>query len=346
MKTLLYAAIRRKLDFMHKFSFSSSSSSSIKAPLNYEDEDRSLRFAGSLRTRTIIGFAALLRYALCAVALTGAWSSAADLNPNERLFPGDNAVQVWVPGGTFTMGIDDPTQPDRPDERPPHTVTVDGFWMDKYEVTNQQYVDYFNKKMKDKTLRERMTVAEVPILNWPESGITQDPATGDLAVKPGRENYPVLVSWVTAQLYCEGVGKALPSEAQWEWAAKGLEGRRYPWGETWNAKTANIATDKIMAVGSFPKDMTPVGLFDLGGNVREWCGDKYEVDYYKKSAAKNPFNWNATWYPPADRAIRGGGYGVTEWDSRTTSRNFVHNGARGICAGFRCVTGGEPPKGP
>lgn len=266
------------------------------------------------------------------------------LEPNERVFPADGALQVWVPGATFTMGVDDPEQPDRPDERPPHTVTVDGFWIDKYEVTCEQYAQYFNKKMKTKSLQERLTTAEVPILTWPESGLVQDPQTGDLRAKTGCEKWPVLVMWHAAQLYGETLDKVLPTEAQWEWAAKGPSARRYPWGNTWDSKTANIGTDQIAPVGSFPKDVSPFGLMDMGGNVREWCGDKYEVDYYRRSPTKNPFNWNATWSPPADRAIRGGGYGVTEWDSRTTSRNFCVHGGRAICVGFRCVAGGEPPK--
>jgi formylglycine-generating enzyme required for sulfatase activity len=284
-----------------------------------------------------IGCLAVIAFGLWSIRSYGA-------EPNERVFPADGAVQVWVPGGTFTMGVDDPTQPDRPDERPPHAVTVDGFWMDKYEVTCEQYVQYFNKKMKDKSRQERIQAVEGSPLNWPESGIVQDRKTGEVRVKSGCGRWPVLADWHGAQDYCETLGKVLPSEAQWEWAAKGPEGRCYPWGNEWSPKTANVGTDKIRPVGAFPKDVSPFGIVDMGGNVREWCGDKYEVEYYKTSAAKNPFNWSGTW-EPCDRAIRGGGYGVTEWDARTTSRNFAPFPYRAICVGFRCVAGGEPPKG-
>jgi len=266
------------------------------------------------------------------------------LAPNERIFPGDGSIQVWVSGGTFTMGIDDPAQPDRPDERPPHTVTVDGFWMDKHEVTCRQFAEYFNKKLKEKTLRERVNAVELPILNWRDSGLVQDPKTGLLQVKTGCENWPALVPWHASQQYCEDIGKALPTEAQWEWAAKGADGRKYPWGNDWNPKAANVATDKIAPVGSFPKDATPLGIMDMAGNAREWCADKYEADYYKKSPDKNPYNWAALWMA-CDRAMRGGGYSVTEWDARTTSRNLAAYPYRTFCVGFRGLTGGEPPKG-
>ncbi|NCO35276.1 MAG: formylglycine-generating enzyme family protein [Armatimonadetes bacterium] len=289
--------------------------------------------AGSLSYGGVSGIAMLAAsFGLAAVAPAA----------SERVFPADKGPQVWVPPGEFVMGADDPDAPDRPDERPPHKVTVDGFWMDKFEVTCAQYVAFFNAKWKDKPLKDRLGTCDLPKVTWPESGVVQDRSTGELKVIPGREKWPVLVGWHAAFYYCEAMGKRLPTEAEWEWAVLGSDGRKYPWGNAWDPKKANVGTDKIVAVGSFTGDVSPFGLFDMAGNVREWCADRYEPTYYQQSPIKNPFNYGGTW-EPWDRAIRGGGYGFTEWDSRASSRGSAPYLASAPCTGFRCVAGGPPP---
>jgi formylglycine-generating enzyme required for sulfatase activity len=264
------------------------------------------------------------------------------LAPNERIFAGDGAAQVWIPAGEFTMGADDPESADRPDERPPHRVSLSGFWMDKYEVTNARYAACVNQRLRDKPPKDRLFGPEVPILDWPESGLVRDGSTGELRVVPGREQWPVLVAWHTAQIYCESVGKRLPSEAQWEWAARGPDGRTYPWGSQWDPKRANVATPRPVPVGSYRGDLSPFGVCDLAGNVREFCLDWYQTDFYRRSPAEDPVNWRGTW-EPCDRAIRGGGYALTEWDSRATSRGLLIYGGRAFCTGFRGVAAGPPP---
>ena len=276
------------------------------------------------------------------------------LGPNERVFEKDGSVQVWAPAGEFVMGVDDPEQPERIEERPPHKVAVDGFWMDKHEVTNAMYAVYFNRANQHRTPIERIYVFEntdnqwKPFMESSESGLVQDRRTGELTVVPGRGSWPVLVSWIGAKMYCNALGKKLPTEAQWEWAARGKDGRRYPWGNEWNPKWANVASDEFADVGSFPRDVSPFGAFDMAGNAREWCADKFEIDYYGKSPTRNPVNdasdnfgahWNVV-----RRSIRGGGYGLTEWDSRTTSRGWMYFSRHALCTGFRCVADGPPPE--
>ena len=193
------------------------------------------------------------------------------LRPNERMDEKDGTIEVWVPGGEFVMGVDDPEHPQRPDERPPHRVTVDGFWMDKTEVTNAAFVAGYNILLKTKPVKDRLRIGAGSMFMWPDMGYTQDKKTGEFRVIPGRERWPVLVTWQMAQLYCETVGKQLPSEAQWEWAARGPDGRRYPWGNDWDPKKANVGTDQPAPVGSHPGDVSPFGILDMAGNVREYC---------------------------------------------------------------------------
>ena len=267
------------------------------------------------------------------------------LGPNERIWEKDGSVQVWVPAGEFIMGVDDPEQPERIEERPPHKVAVDGFWMDKYEVTNEMFAKYFNELCKDKTPNERLYRMRTPFMDSSETGVELDKKTGEMRVVPGRGKWPVLANTVSAVDYCTAMGKSLPTEAQWEWAARGADGRRYPWGNEWNPKWTNVATDELADVGSFPRDVSPFGVYDMAGNARECCVDKFEVDYYNKSPVKSPCNWDAVFHHAGiRRVIRGGGYDLTEWDSRTTSRGWMYGPYQGLCAGFRCIDGGPPPK--
>jgi formylglycine-generating enzyme required for sulfatase activity len=200
----------------------------------------------------------------------------------------DGAEMVLVPAGEFWMGstpdeirevcasaLADPTLGgDREEcesniaaEAPRHRVWLDGFRIDRYEVTNAQY-------------RRFLEVAgtTLPPLSWNDAR-TSDPSQ------------PVLgVSWTDASAYCERWGKRLPTEAEWEKAARGTDGRRYPWGNQREPVEAVLSKTNVVTlpVGSRPADESPYGVRDMAGNAREWVADWYDRGYYARSPARNP----------------------------------------------------------
>jgi formylglycine-generating enzyme required for sulfatase activity len=156
-----------------------------------------------------------------------------------------------IPGGKFMMGRNDGEE----DERPAHEVEVGSFYLDKYEVTRQQY-----KKFTDATGRP------VP-RNWTSNG----------ALAPGERLLPVtFVTWQDAADYAKWAGKRLPTEEEWEYAARGgAKGNLYPWGNQWVEGNANVGLPRLEPVGSFESDLNPFGVYDLAGNVSEWVQNHY-----------------------------------------------------------------------
>ena len=186
---------------------------------------------------------------------------------------------VLIPAGSFEMGSDDEDADD--DEQPVHTVHLDAFYMDKYEVTNAQFKAFVdaNPQWQKDNIEDRFHYGDY-LGHW--TG-TDYPA--------GKADYPVVsVSWYAAMAYAEWAGKRLPTEAEWEYAARGgLAGKKYPWGDTISPADANYDEH----VG----DTTPVGqyaangygLYDMAGNVDEWCLDAYDADFYAVSDnSRNP----------------------------------------------------------
>ena len=182
----------------------------------------------------------------------------------------DKDSMVLIPAGEFQMGSND----GEPDEKPVHTVYVDAFYMDVTEVTNVQY-----KKFVDANPQ------------WKKSHISD----GDYLkhwngnrYPTGKGNHPVVyVSWYSAMAYAAWAGKRLPTEAEWEKAARGrLVGKKYPWGDLIDFSKANYDSMGTTTVGSYPPNR--YGLYDMGGNVWEWCLDMYDVDFYKNSPRHNP----------------------------------------------------------
>jgi formylglycine-generating enzyme required for sulfatase activity len=173
-------------------------------------------------------------------------------------------VMVYVPAGEFEMGSTE----GRDDEQPVHTVMLDGFWIDQTEVTNAQYA---------------LCVAE---------GACRESAYAHDGSYNG-ENYPVVgVSWQDAANYCAWVGGRLPTEAEWEKAARGTDGRTYPWGNSaqdcYKANYGLCIGWRTAAVGSYPAGASPYGALDMLGNVWEWVADWYDADYYSRSPVHNP----------------------------------------------------------
>jgi len=195
---------------------------------------------------------------------------------------------VYVPAGEFIMGSDEGYS----DEAPKHVVYLDAFYIDKYEVTVTEYVAFLN------ALGGHL---------WRCGGddciYTRDDgsigiygifyADGKYQVEPGYEDEPMVpVGWYGARAYCEWAGKRLPTEAEWEKAARGTDGRKYPWGNEWDPDRAaggrGYEEDYPPQVGSFPGDRSPYGALDMLGSVGEWVADRYDQDYYQYSPYANP----------------------------------------------------------
>ncbi len=230
---------------------------------------------------------------------------------------------VLIPGGTFTMGSDQ----DGKDARPAHKVYVSPFYIDKYEVTNAQYKAFMDSTGYPAPYLDPKKYPWAEKYNW-ENG-TYPPSTGNLPV--------VLVNWEDANAYAQWAGKRLPTEAEWELAARGLEGFTYPWGNQWDSTKCNSRVNglnRAVEVSRYTGGVSPYGVFNMAGNVWEWCADWYGADYYKNSPQKNPKGPDRG----ATRVIRGGSwdtYGIERL--KTFARESQFPSVRSYDLGFRCA---------
>ena len=223
-----------------------------------------------------------------------------------------SAKMALVPAGEFIMG----SEKGNTNEQPVHIVYLDAFYMDIYEVTNALY----QACVKAGGCTPPQKTRSYSILSY----------YGNLEYI----DYPVVyVNWYQANKYCEWRGGGLPTEAQWEKAARGTDGRTYPWGEEIDCSQANsfgcVRADETK-VGSFDSGKSPYDIYDMAGNVQEWVADWYGADYYHDSPASNPLGPNSGQY----RVARGGSmFG----DVRSTYRNFFIPGYNQSDVGFRCA---------
>jgi formylglycine-generating enzyme required for sulfatase activity len=226
--------------------------------------------------------------------------------------PIDGAEMVGIPAGEFIMGSadDDPNAWDW--EKPQRTVYLDAFYIDKYEVTNAQY-----RKCK-------------------EAGICARPFDVTYYDDADYDQHPVVyVRWHWAKAYCEWAGKRLPTEAEWEKAARGTDGRTYPWGEGIDCDHAqyNECGDQTMPVGSKSKGVSPYGALDMAGNVWEWVSDRYQEDYYQTAPDRNPQGPNKG----TGQVMRGGSWSEAPINARCAYRSWYMPDARYFNLGFRCA---------
>ena len=223
---------------------------------------------------------------------------------------------MFVPAGEFLMGSTE-DEVAGSDERPQHKVYLDAFWIDKYEVTN--------------TLYKRCVEAARCQPPFAKYSLTRLSYYDDSQF----EDYPVVnVSWDDAKLFCEWSGKRLPTEAEWEKAARGTGGQNYPWGYEFDQSRVNNnqVVGDTTRVGSYPNGASSYGVMDMAGNVGEWVADWYDASYYRVSPERNPTG-------PASgnhHVQRGGSFGSNAGGIRAAIR-FNYIGPSDVNIGFRCV---------
>lgn len=192
----------------------------------------------------------------------------------------NNIKMIPVKGGTFQMGENAANA----DELPVHTVKLSDFKISKYEITNKQYCDFLNSKasLSEKIIAERINItSEFCQIEKDNSGI--------YLPKKGKDNFPVIkVTWEGAKAFCEWAGGRLPTEAEWEYAARGgLKSKNYIFsGSDYIDEAVWYDTESTHEVGL--KRANELGIHDMSGNVWEWCNDWYSEDYYKRSPKQNP----------------------------------------------------------
>jgi sulfatase modifying factor 1 len=236
----------------------------------------------------------------------------ADRDPGEEPIPDE---MVTIPAGPFVRG----TESGGFDERPQRTIHLDTFSIDRYEVTNHHYQQF------------------VLATGHRKPGLPARYAKSGGKLK-GTNQPVVYVSWDDAKEYCRWKGKRLPTEAEWEKAMRGNDGRLWPWGNKEQTNGANWARvqdgyEVSAPVGSFQEDMSPYGVMDGAGNAIEWVDDWYDETYYNRSPEQNPPSPEYGTY----RVLRGGGYTTTGGDVRITSRSKMMPDFRDEMIGFRCV---------
>ena len=270
----------------------------------------------------------------------------ATLLPSETPWPGQSVPMALIPAGAFQMGgdadaaveeckkLDPGSSCDRAwfaDEEPIHTVTLKDFYIDVYEVTNARYQECV------------------------QSGACSAPSESKSATRDSYysssqfADYPVIyVSWDDAKAYCEWRGARLPTEAEWEKAARGgLEGKLYPWGDgfdgsrvnfcdkncpySWANKSFDDGYADTAPVGTYPSN--GYGLYDMAGNVWEWTADWYAEEYYASSPAENPTGPASGQY----RALRGGSWYYVGYNVRASYRYGYSPSNQYNDTGFRCA---------
>ena len=252
----------------------------------------------------------------------------------------DGMTLLYVPEGEFVMGSG-PSDPNaRDDERPQHSPFLSGYWIDQTEVTNAMFARF---------LQESGNQSEGGAL-WlteddPDSRLSQ--TDGQWQIESGYENHPVVeVTWFGANAYCQWAGRELPTEAQWEKAARGTDGRLYPWGSSFGPELANAdntgdncdggACDSFTGsspVGSFPNGASPFGALDMAGNVWELTADYYDANYFNSSPTQNPQGAQEG----DNRVLKGGSFSSPERVLRGARRGEADPSGSNFNIGFRCA---------
>jgi len=269
-----------------------------------------------------------------------------------RTAEADGMTQVYVPKGDFEMG-----STVNEDEEPPHTVSLDAFWLDQTEVTNAMFAQFVAESGYKTSAENGSGAGYWSGDGWSKAnfGVTWQHPRGPATSVDEMDNYPVVqISWEDALAYCDWAGRRLPSEAEWEKAARGTDERAYPWGSQPPAgDLANLADSNlpykdsdygiddsylfVAPVGSYPNGASFYGALDMAGNVWEWVADWYALEYYGAAPPANPPG-------PADgsdRVRRGGSWGSNAADLRSANRKANRPDLAVDDSGFRCAVSAE-----
>jgi iron(II)-dependent oxidoreductase len=268
-----------------------------------------------------------------------------------------SAQMVRMPGGAYTIGTDS----GRADERPAHLVTLEPFWLDRFEVTNAQFVEFLEAVLANRSVDIRLVgnaapgAADARVIQGDDAMLLMEntPAPnrrtlvalndeqsrisvkeGRLVVQPGFEQHPMNeVTWYGARAFCAWRGARLPTEAEWESAARGREGRVYPWGHqppTPERAIFGRRSNETEAVGSRPLGATPEGVHDLTGNVAEWTSTLYRPYPYRPDDGREEPD------APGERVTRGGDH-VFDSTPETLRAVFRAGFSRNLTSGHRHI---------
>jgi iron(II)-dependent oxidoreductase len=283
----------------------------------------------------VIGVSA---WALDVADVTREWTAEGKKIAAERAKLPAHDEMVTIPAGTFLMGSDKKIDRNAyPAEFPQRKVYLDAYEIDKFEVTTVQFLNFV------------LATGRNPLIDWQyDGGNFQETMAG----------HPVMhVSWFDAEAYCKWAGKRLPTSAEWEKAARGEDGRIYPWGnEPAGLSRANFGRTglsgpvrdrperlllypPIISVDKYENSVSPYGLFQMAGNVAEWTADWYDPSYYKKAPDRNPKGPEKG----TQRAFRGGGWIDSTPSVRSAQRNGTDPNTKMNWLGFRCARDVKEP---
>lgn len=237
-----------------------------------------------------------------------------DFSLYKTIIGDEGREMIEIPEGPFKMG----SQEGDYDEAPEHQIYLSTFYIDKYEVTQGEYERFVKMTKRGKPF--------VPVFDDDPSKI----------LKP--ELAAMGMSWLDATAYCQWGGKRLPTEAEWEKAAKGEGNRKYPWGDTIGPKYANLDGDEdgykyLAPPGKFEAGRSYYGSYDMAGNVAEWVADTYDDKYYSKTPYRNPMGPEEG----QNRVIRGGSWGEYPNGARVSKRFQAKIWRTDATIGFRCA---------
>ena len=242
-----------------------------------------------------------------------------DYSLYKTLVGDDGRAMVEIPEGPFKMGSNEGDY----DEAPEHQIYLKTYYLDKYEVTQADYDRFIRATKRGKPF--------VPVFD-------EDPSK---ILKP--EYAAMGMSWFDASAYCQWAGKRLPTEAEWEKAAKGEGTRKYPWGNNMGPQYANLEGDEdgykyLAPPGKFEQGRSFYGLYDMAGNIAEWVADTYDDKYYAKSPYRDPKGPEEG----QNRVIRGGSWRESPAGARVAKRFQAKIWRTDATIGFRCAKDGAP----
>jgi serine/threonine-protein kinase len=247
----------------------------------------------------------------------------------------DEMLVMFIPEGSFLMGSVNSDSNASADEKPQHEVYLDAYWMDAFEVSNEMFTKFI-QETGYQTAAEQQGFSYMYSSSgaWAEfSGVNWRHPMGENTV--ADDSLPVVhINYYDAAAYCEWAGGRLPTEAEWEKAARGEDGRIYPWGNTFSSNNLRYnASGGPSSIFSFSDGQSPYGIFNMAGNVFEWTNDWYSANYYSGSPTNNPSGPSNGEYI----SLRSGGWNSSQSNVRIANRDISGPEYMNYLLGFRCA---------